>query len=215
MPKSCGACCLWTRHILSRYQWVEWWMERSREFFVHIGALSAYSTCTYPDRWIRPQILQSIQLPADDLPRTSRQRLKSTNVLWSLMWSVRGVSMAHQSVTCCSILGNLPNWCIVLGSGDGQWRDVWRLSLSQINWVLHDVRECSYSPAYWWLSFRSCVVKPATSNYGCHVRQKALDCQEDSRLLVILDLLLSDSVQPCVNNHVSHVWSTVQLFMRT
>lgn len=49
----------------------------------------------------------------------------------------------------------------------------------------------------------------ATNCYGCHVLQKALDCEEDIRLLIVSELLLGDPAQTLVNKHASHVWSKV------
>ncbi len=50
----------------------------------------------------------------------------------------------------------------------------------------------------------------ATNCYGCHVLQKALDCEEDIRLLIVSELLLGDPAQTLVNKHASHVWSKVR-----
>ncbi|KAG6913324.1 hypothetical protein DXG01_007731, partial [Tephrocybe rancida] len=54
---------------------------------------------------------------------------------------------------------------------------------------------------------RGRVVELATNCYGCHVLQKALDCEEDIRLLIVTELLLGDPAQTLVNKHASHVWS--------
>jgi pumilio RNA-binding family len=54
---------------------------------------------------------------------------------------------------------------------------------------------------------RGRVVELATNCYGCHVLQKALDCEEDIRLLIVSELLLGDPAQTLVNKHASHVWS--------
>jgi len=56
---------------------------------------------------------------------------------------------------------------------------------------------------------RGRVVDLATNCYGCHVLQKALDCEEDIRLLIVSELLLGDPAQTLVNKHASHVWSKV------
>ena len=53
------------------------------------------------------------------------------------------------------------------------------------------------------------VVELATNCYGCHVLQKALDCEEEVRLLIVSELLLGDPAQTLVNKHASHVWSKV------
>ncbi|KAK0185347.1 armadillo-type protein [Armillaria mellea] len=45
--------------------------------------------------------------------------------------------------------------------------------------------------------------------YGCHVLQKALDCEEDIRLAIVSELLLGDPAQTLVNKHASHVWSKI------
>ena len=59
------------------------------------------------------------------------------------------------------------------------------------------------------IGFRSRVVELATNCYGCHVLQKALDCEEDIRLLIVSELLLGDPSATLVNKHASHVWSKV------
>lgn len=57
---------------------------------------------------------------------------------------------------------------------------------------------------------RGRIVELATNCYGCHVLQKALDCEEDIRLLIVSELLLGDPAQTLVNKHASHVWSKVR-----
>jgi hypothetical protein len=59
--------------------------------------------------------------------------------------------------------------------------------------------------------YRGRVVELAMNCYGCHVLQKALDCEEDIRLLIVSELLLGDPAQTLVNKHASHVWSKVSL----
>ncbi|KAG6904538.1 hypothetical protein DXG01_009195 [Tephrocybe rancida] len=55
---------------------------------------------------------------------------------------------------------------------------------------------------------RGRVVELATNSYGCHVLQKALDCEEeDIRLLIVSELLLGDPAQTLLDKHASHVWS--------
>ncbi|KAL0952147.1 hypothetical protein HGRIS_008764 [Hohenbuehelia grisea] len=56
---------------------------------------------------------------------------------------------------------------------------------------------------------RGRVVELATNCYGCHVLQKALDCEEDIRLLIVSELLLHDPASTLVNKHASHVWSKI------
>jgi len=56
---------------------------------------------------------------------------------------------------------------------------------------------------------RGRVVDLATNCYGCHVLQKALDCEEDIRLLIVSELLRGDPAQTLVNKHASHVWSKI------
>ncbi|EMD32614.1 hypothetical protein CERSUDRAFT_108727 [Gelatoporia subvermispora B] len=56
---------------------------------------------------------------------------------------------------------------------------------------------------------RGRVVDLATNCYGCHVLQKALDCEEDIRLAIVSELLLGDPAQTLVNKHASHVWSKI------
>jgi hypothetical protein len=60
---------------------------------------------------------------------------------------------------------------------------------------------------------RGRVVDLATNCYGCHVLQKALDCEEEEvRLLIVSELLMGDPAQTLVNKHASHVWSKVGRF---
>ncbi|KAG2144704.1 armadillo-type protein [Suillus bovinus] len=56
---------------------------------------------------------------------------------------------------------------------------------------------------------RGRIVDLATNCYGCHVLQKALDCEEDIRLLIVSELLLGDPALTLVNKHASHVWSKI------
>ncbi|KAH9854293.1 ARM repeat-containing protein [Lenzites betulinus] len=56
---------------------------------------------------------------------------------------------------------------------------------------------------------RGRVVDLATNCYGCHVLQKALDCEEDIRLLIVSELLHGDPAQTLINKHASHVWSKI------
>ncbi|KAH9964180.1 armadillo-type protein [Russula dissimulans] len=56
---------------------------------------------------------------------------------------------------------------------------------------------------------RGRIVELACNCYGCHVLQKALDCEEEVRLLIVSELLLGDPAQTLVNKHASHVWSKV------
>lgn len=58
-------------------------------------------------------------------------------------------------------------------------------------------------------AYRGRVVELASNCYGCHVLQKALDCEEDIRLLIVSELILGDPAQTLVNKHASHVWSKV------
>jgi pumilio RNA-binding family len=51
----------------------------------------------------------------------------------------------------------------------------------------------------------------ATNCYGCHVLQKALDCEEDIRLCIVSELLRGDPASTLVNKHASHVWSKVNM----
>ena len=53
------------------------------------------------------------------------------------------------------------------------------------------------------------MVELATNCYGCHVLQKALDCEEDIRLLIVSELLVGDPAKTLINKHASHVWSKV------
>ncbi|KAK7460854.1 meiotic PUF protein 1 [Stygiomarasmius scandens] len=56
---------------------------------------------------------------------------------------------------------------------------------------------------------RGRIVELATNCYGCHVLQKALDCEEDIRFLIVSELLVGDPAQTLVNKHASHVWSKI------
>ena len=60
------------------------------------------------------------------------------------------------------------------------------------------------------MTIRGNVVELATNCYGCHVLQKALDCEEDIRLLIVSELLLGDPAKTLINKHASHVWSKVK-----
>jgi hypothetical protein len=60
------------------------------------------------------------------------------------------------------------------------------------------------------LVIRGRVVELAMNCYGCHVLQKALDCEEDVRLLIVTELLRGDPAASLVNKHASHVWSKVR-----
>jgi pumilio RNA-binding family len=59
------------------------------------------------------------------------------------------------------------------------------------------------------LSTSGRIVELAMNCYGCHVLQKALDCEEDIRFLIVSELLAGDPAQTLVNKHASHVWSKV------
>ncbi|KAJ7189796.1 armadillo-type protein, partial [Mycena pura] len=52
---------------------------------------------------------------------------------------------------------------------------------------------------------RGRIVDLATNCYGCHVLQKALDCEEEVRLLIVSKLLMGDTAQTLVNKHASHI----------
>jgi ribosomal protein L34 len=53
------------------------------------------------------------------------------------------------------------------------------------------------------------MVDLANHRYGCHILQKALDCEEDIRLLIVSELLIGDPAKTLINKHASHVWSKV------
>lgn len=78
------------------------------------------------------------------------------------------------------------------------------------NCGMYEVRQSRYR-AYIHLKFsgRGRIVDLAVNCYGCHVLQKALDCEEDIRLVIVSELLLGDPAQTLVNKHASHVWSKV------
>ncbi|KAL4068844.1 armadillo-type protein [Scleroderma yunnanense] len=56
---------------------------------------------------------------------------------------------------------------------------------------------------------RGRVVELSTNCYGCHVLQKALDCEEDIRLMIVKELLHGDPALTLTNKHASHVWSKI------
>lgn len=62
-------------------------------------------------------------------------------------------------------------------------------------------------PLFTLANSRGRIVELATNCYGCHVLQKALDCEEDIRLLVVSELLVGDPATTLVNKHASHIWS--------
>ena len=64
-------------------------------------------------------------------------------------------------------------------------------------------------PLFTLANSRGRIVELATNCYGCHVLQKALDCEEDIRLLIVSELLVGDPATTLVNKHASHVWSKV------
>ncbi|KAJ7598251.1 hypothetical protein C8J56DRAFT_1091471 [Mycena floridula] len=49
---------------------------------------------------------------------------------------------------------------------------------------------------------RGRIVELATNCYGCHVLQKALDCEEGIQLLIVSELLHGDPAQTLVNKHL-------------
>ncbi|KZT27651.1 ARM repeat-containing protein [Neolentinus lepideus HHB14362 ss-1] len=80
------------------------------------------------------------------------------------------------------------------------------------NWAVQRCLEAASSPEERRkivACMRGRVVDLATNCYGCHVLQKALDCEEDIRLLIVSELLLGDPAQTLVNKHASHVWSKI------
>ena len=54
-------------------------------------------------------------------------------------------------------------------------------------------------------SHKDWVVELAINCYGCYILQKALDCEEDIRLLVVSELLLGDPALTLVNKRALHV----------
>ncbi|KAJ3886568.1 armadillo-type protein [Lentinula edodes] len=80
------------------------------------------------------------------------------------------------------------------------------------NWAVQRCLEAAFTPEER-KKIASCmrgrIVELATNCYGCHVLQKALDCEEDIRLLIVSELLLGDPAQTLVNKHASHVWSKI------
>ncbi|EJD54605.1 ARM repeat-containing protein [Auricularia subglabra TFB-10046 SS5] len=56
---------------------------------------------------------------------------------------------------------------------------------------------------------RGRVVDLATNCYGTHVLQKALDCDDEIRIMIVSELLLKDPASTLVNKHASHVFSKI------
>ena len=56
---------------------------------------------------------------------------------------------------------------------------------------------------------RGHVVELATNVYSTHVVQKALDCDEDVRRLIVKELLADDIAKTLTSKHCSHVWAKV------
>ncbi|KAH0837754.1 armadillo-type protein [Lanmaoa asiatica] len=73
----------------------------------------------------------------------------------------------------------------------------------------HKIIDAICARGFEMMSHRGRVVELATNCYGCHVLQKALDCEEDIRLLIVSELLLGDPALTLVNKHASHVWSKI------
>ncbi|KAG2052679.1 ARM repeat-containing protein [Suillus hirtellus] len=73
----------------------------------------------------------------------------------------------------------------------------------------HKIVDAICARGFEMMSHRGRVVDLATNCYGCHVLQKALDCEEDIRLLIVSELLLGDPALTLVNKHASHVWSKI------
>ena len=53
------------------------------------------------------------------------------------------------------------------------------------------------------------IVELATNVYSTHVVQKALDCDEDVRRLIVQELLADDIAKTLTSKHCSHVWAKV------
>ena len=53
------------------------------------------------------------------------------------------------------------------------------------------------------------MVELATNVYSTHVVQKALDCDEDVRRLIVQELLADDIAKTLTSKHCSHVWAKV------
>ncbi|KZV93703.1 ARM repeat-containing protein [Exidia glandulosa HHB12029] len=69
----------------------------------------------------------------------------------------------------------------------------------------HDVEERRKLVA----CMRGRVVELACNCYGTHVLQKALDCDDETRLLIVSELLLKDPATTLINKHASHVFSKI------
>ncbi|CAG7853689.1 Meiotic coiled-coil protein 2 [Serendipita indica DSM 11827] len=53
------------------------------------------------------------------------------------------------------------------------------------------------------------VVELATNCYGTHVVQKALECEEEFRRVIVTELLNNDPAYTLTSKHCSHVWAKV------
>ncbi|KAB5587896.1 Meiotic coiled-coil protein 2 [Ceratobasidium theobromae] len=56
---------------------------------------------------------------------------------------------------------------------------------------------------------RGRVIELATNCYGTHVVQKALDCAEPIRIMVVSEMLQGDLAATLMNKHASHVWTKI------
>ena len=76
---------------------------------------------------------------------------------------------------------------------------------------LHGVRPFKVALLYSVLTpaDRGHVVELATNVYSTHVVQKALDCDEDVRRLIVQELLADDIAKTLTSKHCSHVWAKV------
>ncbi|KAJ1302852.1 hypothetical protein OPQ81_003154 [Rhizoctonia solani] len=56
---------------------------------------------------------------------------------------------------------------------------------------------------------RGRVIELATNCYGTHVVQKALECTEPIRMMVVSEMLQGDLAATLMNKHASHVWTKI------
>ncbi|KAJ7111104.1 hypothetical protein C8R44DRAFT_985672 [Mycena epipterygia] len=121
------------------------------------------------------------------------------HVLTPSRWRVGGAG-AHRRRNLCTRRGD--DDAPVYGALVSLPSSSYSFHLSRFgNWAVQRCLEAAAAAAPW-------TSRPATC--GCHVRQKALDCEEeDVRLLVVSKLLMGDPAQTCVNKHAWQVWSKI------
>lgn len=115
---------------------------------------------------------------------------------------------AYNDTICVTLPCSFGNWavqrCLEAASTPEERRKI--VSCMKLVFSPTASRAATYSR----FAHRGRVVELASNCYGCHVLQKALDCEEDIRLLIVSELILGDPAQTLVNKHASHVWSKVR-----